>query len=105
MTYDEALQNLRNDAHRAGLGVKTFCVPTEPGDAALRVAAERLRAYLESPACIMPDFDVPDEIWEPFTRALDASPTGGVSHRGETADLVSCASTANRCTLGGKKFL
>lgn len=37
----------------------------------LREAANTLREYLESPACIVNGFDIPDKIWEPFTNALN----------------------------------
>lgn len=44
----------------------------EPTGSVLHDAAQRLREYLESPACVLPGLDVPDEIWIPFTTALDA---------------------------------
>lgn len=39
--------------------------------ARLLSAAQVLREYLESPACLVCGFDVPDEIWRPFTDAID----------------------------------
>lgn len=37
-------------------------------------SAQKLREYLEGPACVIPGFDVPDEIWRPFCEALDRNP-------------------------------
>lgn len=39
----------------------------------LLAAALTVREYLESPACAVKGFDVPDEIWVPFCQAIDAA--------------------------------
>lgn len=38
----------------------------------LLAASVALKEYLESPACVIPGFDVPDAIWMPFADAVEA---------------------------------
>jgi len=38
----------------------------------LSAASVALKEYLESPACTIPGFDIPDAIWMPFADAVDA---------------------------------
>jgi len=38
----------------------------------LLAASVALKEYLESPACTVPGFDIPDEIWMPFADAVEA---------------------------------
>lgn len=47
-------------------------------------ASNAIRGYLESPACVVMGFDVPDEIWIPFTRVTE-SPNTEVSDAGPVA--------------------
>ena len=35
-------------------------------------ASVALKEYLESPACTIPGFDIPDAIWMPFADAVEA---------------------------------
>jgi hypothetical protein len=46
----------------------------------LREVAQRLREHIESPACMVLGFDVPDEIWLPFTATLDLSNVASEGH-------------------------
>lgn len=46
--------------------------PGESPYVQLRASAQALREYLQSAACLVAGFDVPDAIWRPFTDALDS---------------------------------
>jgi hypothetical protein len=37
----------------------------------LLAASVALKEYLESPACTIPGFDIPDRIWMPFADAVE----------------------------------
>jgi hypothetical protein len=38
----------------------------------LLAASVALKKYLESPACTIPGFDIPDAIWMPFADVVEA---------------------------------
>ena len=38
----------------------------------LLAASVAIKDYLESPACAIPGFDIPDAIWMPFAYAVEA---------------------------------
>jgi hypothetical protein len=42
----------------------------------LLAASVALKEYLEGPACTLPGFDIPDEVWRPFTDAINKENSG-----------------------------
>jgi hypothetical protein len=58
-----------------------------------------LKAYLESPACTIPGFDIPDAIWMPFADAVEAEEekANAQAQRPEGYADASCSAFCQQC--------